>query len=602
MKFRPLTLVFVLALVLSTLAFVSCSNDPIPPSESDSVSDSASQSEPSDQPDDPLKDVEIHNIIENGVPKYNLIRVDSASKQLISYINLLFNALNGKSDDFVNYDTDYSVEYLQTKAHDPASYEIVIGNTNYDQSAQVLETIEPGEYAIEVVGRKIVIVAHSDTGLRVAINKFITLVEGAYDAETKTLSLKKSDIEEKVVYDHALQLLGSYGDTNIDLEWDCGDNTKMYRFLNTKPEDMDEYVNKLMDNGYKLHTSHSTNNVKAATVYNDIHAISLFYAKNDNSTRIFMDDLYTVDLPTYENDYNSSTKKCDSKLIQIGTTPADNDAQNGECYLIQLEDGRFIIYDGGFSGNQSGATPRNNAKRIYDTMVKYSPAGKTPTVAAWFITHAHGDHVGALNTFLSQYSNKAIIEDLVLNYPLKNLDDADWSARVNIVNSFKKNYPEGDFIKIHPGQLLKYANVDIEVLYTIELYHPGEFTYFNTSSTVTRLSVGGQSIMMSGDMSTDANAICRNYYGDELKSDFYQVAHHGYSGGTNAFNKLCAPRWVLWPVGEDDYSGLKNNERNSWLSDKNSTVEIIFPALFQTTVINLPFDGTEAGYTVYPNS
>ncbi|MBR2370690.1 MAG: hypothetical protein IKA82_01590 [Clostridia bacterium] len=163
-----------------------------------------------------------------------------------------------------------------------------------------------------------------------------------------------------------------------------------------------------------------------------------------------------------------------------------------------------------------------------------------------------------------------------------------------------KYYPKTERVKAHPGQLFKYANVEIEMLYSLEFNAPNVLEFYNNSSLVNKVFVHGQSIMMTGDMGPEANPICRKYYGNYLKSDFYQVAHHGGQGGSNEFNKLCNPKYVLWPVGERSYQSLKDHSYNSWLST-SGTVDIFFPAWYHTTVINLPFDGKESSYEVYPN-
>ena len=602
MRTRLFLLSLVLVLVLSLSLMTSCEKNPaIPPSESGSPSDSVSDSSQPDGPENVLPDAEVHNIIENGVPKYNLIRLDSASKNMTAYCTELFNHLNTMADGFFNFDTDYSIEYIQTGSHDPSTFEIVVGNTNYEQSSQVMKDLTFGEYAIEVVGNKIILAAHCDSGIKKAINEFTKCITNAYDADTKTLTLQKSELEQRAVYDENLNFLTSYGESRLDLEMDTGDSTKMLKLLNTKPEDMNECISKLQEKGMKLHTSNDTERTKAATLVNDKIAISFFFADSDDSTRIFIDDLSVVSAPTYERDYTDAEKICDTKLIQIGTTPSDNDAQNGECYLIRLPDGRFVIYDGGFSGNESGATPRNNAKRIYETLLEYTPGEMTPTVAAWYITHAHGDHNGAYKTFMKTYAGRVTVEELAINYPIENIDDADWGNRENDIILFRQYFPNGKFVKLHPGHVSRYADVEIEVLYTIELFYPKKFDYFNTSSTVTRVKACGQTIMMSGDMSPDGNSILRTIYSGELKSDFYQVSHHGGNGGSDAFNKLCDPRWVLWPRGDSEWGRVMGLDRNSYLTASDTKVEIMFPAWFQTTVINLPFDGTEAGYVIYPN-
>ena len=59
-------------------------------------------------------------------------------------------------------------------------------------------------------------------------------------------------------------------------------------------------------------------------------------------------------------------------------------------YVLQLSDGSFVIYDGGFTAD---------AENILNTLSGLTPAGTTPYIRAWILTHMHGDHYQAFVEF-----------------------------------------------------------------------------------------------------------------------------------------------------------------------------------------------------------
>lgn len=602
MKLRTRLLSLLIALLLLCLlpVFSACNDAPTPvPEETDGdTQPTESESGSGDAP----QELAVHNIIENGIVNYSVVRVESATSELLKGVAALHKFLTERSSEFVNIETDYSLDYLSSGTHDASRFEFVIGNTNYAESAEILQTLGYGEYAIECRGKKIFIVSPSDAGVNQAIDDLISTFSAAYDETAKSLSLEVSAIDKRAAFNDSLADIPAFDNSVLDFGKDVGDGSYMLVLRRTSEAGFEAYVSKLKEQGYKIHSSavlaeknHFTSAVKGD------RALNVFYTKADNTTRLIIDDLKVTDLAEIDSDWDSGKKVCDSVLIQVGTSPVDNESQNGECYLIRGEDGRFVVYDGGFGSNSGGSIPRNNIKRLYDTLVEYTPDGMTPTISAWVLTHAHADHVGAFYKFVETYSKKVNVDQFVYNYPLNDESGEVLGARAKTYDLIKQYYPDSDIVKAHAGQTFRYANVEMEVLYSIELLWPGDFDIFNTSSIVTRLFVGGQSILMPGDMSETSNNVCRNYYTNYLKSDFYQVTHHGYGGGTNGFNKLVSPSWVLWPVGETHYGKLKAHDRNSWLSGSDSGVKLHIPALFDTVVINLPFDGTDAGYVRYAN-
>ena len=601
---KILTALLLTLLILGmTLAFISCDKTPdTPPAESDSDSLPDDSESSTDQVTDEVIDLAEHKIIENGVVNYSVVRAESASSELVAGITALYDFLAPKSSQLVTYETDFSLDYLTTGKHDANKLEIVIGNTNYEKSADLVKSLTYGEYLIQPSGNKIYLVSATEEGVEAAVNKLISIFDSLYDGAVGQLTVSSADLSCKGVFNETLAEIPAIDNGQFDFSKDGGDGSQMLVFKGTSADDYAKYSTKLTEMGYKEYMRNDNfGDNKFVMFTKDDVAVNVLYTKKDSTTRIIMDDLTKTDLPEIDADYASTQKKCDSLLIQIGVVPKDNNKNNGECYLVRCEDGRFIVMDGGFATNEADTSPRDNARRIYETIVKFTPPGMEPTIACWIITHAHGDHVGALGTFLKNYSTLVQIDQFAYNYPLKNLDDKSWPGRENFRNTINTYYKDADIVKPHTGQTFQYANVKMEFLYTVELLWPGKLRdTINNASLVTRFCIYDQTMLMPGDMGPDANPICVKYNGNYLKSDFYHVTHHGYAGGSNEFNKLVSPTWVLWPVSEDAYNEVKGSSRNDWLSDPNSSVKQIFPAWFQTTTFNLPFDGTN--YTVTPNT
>ena len=61
-----------------------------------------------------------------------------------------------------------------------------------------------------------------------------------------------------------------------------------------------------------------------------------------------------------------------------------------------------------------------------------------------------------------------------------------------------------------------------------------------------RLTLGGQTVLFLGDLGIEAGEKLLSLYGDELKSDFVQMAHHGQNGVDKSVYQAVAPKGCLW--------------------------------------------------------
>ena len=232
------------------------------------------------------------------------------------------------------------------------------------------------------------------------------------------------------------------------------------------------------------------------------------------------------------------------KLIQL--CPDDEASNFGMGYILCLGKGHFIIYDGnGDSGDM--------ATKIYNYLVDNTPDGQLPVIDAWFISHVHWDHVTALLDFSKKYADKVELKNLLANFPaLHNLyikergPNTDFYARW--WPEILRGFPLAQVWKLHTGQRFSVGDVTVEVLLTHEDVYPATI-YPNDSSTVTMMYVNQKKIFFPADIeySTPCKML-HDMYGEYLKSDYYQVAHHGWNSEALYFyDDVDAPN-VLWPV------------------------------------------------------
>ena len=294
----------------------------------------------------------------------------------------------------------------------------------------------------------------------------------------------------------------------------------------------------------------------------------------------------------------------------------------GMSYLLQLSDGRFIMIDGGNAdGTVTPAVQNANGswsvgekitatdeKRLYDTMRAMLPAGQTkPTIAVWFITHAHGDHILLATDFVNTYKNQIEVEMMAFNFLEVSQTDL-WSGmkdwEMNFRNAVEACSPDVKTWIMHTGQRLCLPGCEIEVLATAEdMVCTGKtISEGNDISAIFRIHLGNTSFLVLGDAYPTITEFTRDAYGDALESDILQLAHHGFegSGMTPDFYSLIDPQICFWPCDQFRFLSDSRNLGSSvvgstfymnwWLRNKpwtrgsESGTREHYTASYQTTV------------------
>ena len=103
--------------------------------------------------------------------------------------------------------------------------------------------------------------------------------------------------------------------------------------------------------------------------------------------------------------------------------------------------------------------------------------------------------------------------------------------------------------------------------------------------------------MVTGDGTGYTMQIIADTFGKALKCDVVQLAHHGSitsgnNGGTQKAYELMKPSVLLWPVGDQHYSTVKEYTYNHVLYDsRNPNFAELYIAGWQgnTVTISLPY-------------
>lgn len=528
------------------------------------------------------------DIISEGVCNYVIVRGEDCTDAMTDAAISLRRYIGELTGITPAITTDYKKKGTE---HDPSTLAILVGETNFPESAQVADGMGYGEYRIRACGNKLVVAGQLDKAITYAANALCDLLKQAWDGST--LSLPADLAHDKIVSAY-YNNIPIFSEGYLDGIYDAGNNTELFIFDGVEEQEYTSYLTSLDDHGLEFYADSALNGNLFSTYTHSEIVLNLMYVPTWNELRITVARPSASALPPREQD-NKYTATTSSSVTQLGcefALAAGEDIaekQIGMCYIFRLADGSFIIEDGGFYA-------QTDAKRLFDTLVELNGSNKNIVIAAWIFSHTHGDHIGTFRAFSTTYAKQVTVESFIYNAPsLEQYIQADYTndSPANSLKEAMARYPSAKRYIAHPGQVYHIRNAKITMLFTYELLMPKAMSTFNSSSIVPRIEIEGQSFMMLGDLYSDGNRALSQLYGKQLKSDFIQVAHHGASGGVYETNQLIDPVVVLWPLGEYDYFGVgkwnRSRETYNEYFFKSTTVREIIVAGSSCRTLPLPY-------------
>ncbi len=325
-------------------------------------------------------------------------------------------------------------------------------------------------------------------------------------------------------------------------------------------KDFEKYCTGLETLGLEKVYEKDTDVFSCAAFLDGEQYIYAYYTKGNSEVRVITGPKASFELEDCTADTGVTAEP---SLTMIGQRPAKN---NGQGFIFVLPDGRLILQDGGHYYHDG------KEDLIYAAMKEVAPDPENIVIAAWFLSHAHEDHVGAFQKFVTDYSTDetVTIERVIFNFGAAESYDflrpdgntENYSGLVTDVLSLcRNNLPDTKVIKAHTGQVYDFGDAIVEIIYTVEDLLPAKnYGYVNATSLVIRVNVGGQSVLLLGDSTSASTRIMEYVWGSYLQADMVQLAHHGMWAGTGSFYQFVQGKVLLWPTN--------NGTVPNWLSDE----------------------------------
>ncbi len=596
----------VLAMLLAlSMVFCSCQpTDPKDPTDSTDASDETTA--------DPLP--ESYDIVKDGEIK--VVRVvrptndSSIEGAEITAAKLIRDSINTiVSDKFgivLDYEHTLSLEedfLMPGQSYDSEALEILVGATAYDECEGIYDNLGYGDYIIQPVGNKIIVAAYTQSAYSAAADKILELLLDGVDTATKSISIKSADLVATATASKRISAIPVYDGGTFSSYYKAGNSVDEIIIKKTTSDEFDKYLTKLSSYGYTCYTTNEITSNKFATYTNENYTLTAGYYDYESSARILIEPLadpVSLEAPTYE-------KVTTAQITMLGLEYQSNDEwkSNGLSLLIRLEDGSFIVVDGGFTNSSTCAT--NLVTEIRKQAKDYETNPKNIRIAAWIITHAHGDHLGMITT---KYNSFKIftVENFLVNF----LSDTERTKAISTYTSNWSSSEGGAYTgvytaasalgatvrTVHVGQTYYFANAKLEIMFTIESFGPKVCNALNTTSLIVKATVSDSVIMITGDATGNGMQIAAQTFGDYLKSDIVQVSHHGYttwgndSGTAMAYRKM-VPSTVIWPQGGAAYPRYISKSYNLALTETSSNPNFqelyVAGTLGDTVTIPLPY-------------
>ena len=438
-----------------------------------------------------------------------------------------------------------SVDIILNAEAVKTSYEILLGNCDRDATREVKAELDYNEYAIKVVGNKVVVTGLGLLTTYEAMYKFIDILEEYKDGNKYVLP---TYFEYIGVYEHGKDWIvdipeynGGKLDSVSDVELDgC---SYVIKIKETTLDEYNSYLSKLVGAGYKKYTSNEIDGNRFTTYTSDGRGtLRVQFIPAYSQTNIIVESSDVI-LPGLESE-NKISKATTPKLVQLKIS--NEQSENGQCHIFRLSDGRFIVFDGG--------SEKKSSQFIYNKLAELNVLPGNPVIAAWIFTHHHGDHTGSYQSeFSKNYFDKVEIQSFIYSFPAEYyLKDA--GSKLTTWYNFSKATKNVTQITPHTGDVWYFGDLKMTCIYTQADALPDTFEFYNDSSSTFMFEIGGQKILITGDASENSCNTMLDMFPNYLKCDILQVPHHGHFGANNAFMDATNPWVALIPASYERWT------------------------------------------------
>lgn len=514
-------------------------------------------------PDTPAPE-ELFEIYKGG----SLISVIITPEKITSEENILAKRLQGaifqRTRQQISIIKDNEVESAPVGA-------IIIGKTKLPESQAVYAKLPARSALAKVEDGKLIFGFTRQSSATAIANQFVAALVGDYES---TVGIPLNFCESH----STLPIISDIPTLDGTNKYSVGKGAEM-TYGSSTPEEFSAFCDELDEIGFvKLYEKESADNLFATYQGEDIY-VHTYYTAYSGKIRVITGPLAEL----AQVSYDTGAAKTYTPYITSIRQP-----NNGLGLIMRLPDGRFIIVDGGYNGDD----------RVYEALRELVPSGKI-TIAAWFISHPHNDHYGGFTEFITNHGSdeSIVIERLMLNFANPEdfyaVEDGDKTVEwdVNFIyNTIKEYAPDLTITQVHTGQIIDFGDATMEILYTMEDLMPKELPNINDSSMAIRLKMGGSSFMILGDTCYTSGPILHKMWGSYLKSDMVQIAHHGQWPSVESIYHDIKAEIVIVPAKLSRYkSDISDSEWKAQTTAFLSYAKDLYTACDEPIMLELPY-------------
>ena len=348
---------------------------------------------------------------------------------------------------------------------------------------------------------------------------------------------------------------------------DRGDNVYMVTVNGTNKEQYEGYLQTLKDAGFTFFADNGEDgldeSIYTASFTGEGVTITVSYYVNEETTYI-----------TASNRMELSPHLIDKEEYRANMVDGMKNTlymfelyDYGNSFVLQLKNGHFIVSDGG---------TQNDIKYLLDYLESLTPNGEKPVVEAWFITHAHGDHQGALASMASDTSllNRVYIDGIYMSMPsdeaftaVNSLSSKTAMMMIQTLPNFAKA-SDGSNTKLYrpqSGQQYYFCDVVVDIMHTQENLVTQDYANLdlNDSSLWTMFNMDGQKFLLAGDADKGSmRMVMKTFSQDYMKLDVYASFHHNLNNWM-PFMEYCEIKTTLFTTSGTESQNKAAGEINS---------------------------------------
>ena len=249
----------------------------------------------------------------------------------------------------------------------------------------------------------------------------------------------------------------------------------------------------------------------------------------------------------------------------------------GDSIYMELPGGQNALIDGGPSDSASGA------------LAAFLSVKNITKIDHVVLTHPHADHYKGLLYVFSAITVGNFYDTRMENDSASGDNTLRAMVLAREVPTF---YPS-------PGDQLAWGGAAVKVFNSCpEPVHSSKGDVVNNCSIVLKLAYQNSSILFTGDMQDEVEAVLVARFGAELKADVLKVGHHGSQYSTSGpFLKAVSPERAYIEVGRNNYghptqpalSRLLAAGARIFRTDLDGTMQYSLAAAPLAVAGNLPF-------------